>query len=241
MHELLHVFSFDDIYEKDAVYATTFIHPSVGQKFDAFFPNDLKCLISAYAPKFKNDTEKKEYISKMKQLVADYEETFYRDIIANEKRNTAVSIENENVSLFLKDSVKRNKQTYNYYYSIEVQDGKYSFTILDENKNVIDKTSGDAILVDGVIILKSAVLKNGLSTGLNRVSQGYSSMYENLNTDLRIYKYKKSVYDEEYSCLIETNFTLPEHCEVVSSKGFETTVQSNKNQSSNSEGLQIER
>ena len=64
LHELLHVFSFDDIYEKDNLYANTFIHPSMGEKYDVFFPNDLKCLISTYAPKFNNDKEKNEFLSR---------------------------------------------------------------------------------------------------------------------------------------------------------------------------------
>jgi len=224
LHELLHVFSFDDIYEKDAVYATTYIHPSVGEKYDAFLPNDLKCLISTYAPKFKSETEKQEYILKMKQLVSNYEQTFYKDIIDNEKRSTTAPIESENVSLLLKDSVKLNKQNYDYYYKIEIKDGIYTFEILDSNKKVIDKTQGEAILVDGVYVLKSACLKYGLSTNLERVRQGNKAIYENLLTDLRIYKYKKTIYDEDYSCLIATNFTLPEHCEVEESKGFKNTT-----------------
>ena len=229
LHELLHVFSFSDVYDRDAVYANSYIHPSVGDKYDVFLPNDLKCLISAYAPKLKNNAEKREYISNMKKLVSDYEKTFYRDVIAEEKRNTTVDIENGNISLILKNSIKQNKQTYNYYYKIEISNGRYNLNIFDENKNLLDSNQGEVIWVDGVYVLKDACLKHGLGSNLHRALQGNSVAYENLITDLRLYKYTKTIYDEEYSCLLATNFSLPEHCTVEASKGFETKVTSENN------------
>ena len=242
LHELLHVFSFDDVYDRDAVYANTFIHPSIGEKYDVFMPNDLKCLISTYAPKLNSNLEKRQYIEKMKQLVSNYETAFYRDVIASEKRSTTVPIENENVSLLLKDTIKSNKQSYDYYYKVEVQNGKYTFEILDGDKKVIDKVEGDAVFIDGVFILKDANLKYGLSRNLDRAMQGEIASYENLMTDIRIYKYRKTIYDEEYSCLVTTNFTLPEHCTVEASKGFETKVQNNEIVSGvNEEEYQAER
>ena len=51
-----------------------------------------------------------------------------------------------------------------------------------------------------------------------------------------MYKYKKTIYYEEYSCLLATNFSMPEHCTVEASKGFETKVNPEK-----SDEQQIER
>lgn len=237
LHELLHVFSFSDVYDRDAVYANTYIHPSVGDKYDVFLPNDLKCLISAYAPKLKSNAEKREYLSRMKQLVSDYENTFYKDVINEEKRSTTVDIENGNISLVLKNSIKQNKQSYDYYYRIEISNGRYVFDILDSNNNIIDSNQGEAVWVDGAYVLKDACLRYGLGSNLHRALQGSPASYENLITDLRLYKYTKTRYDEEYSCLLATNFTLPEHCTVEASKGFETKV----NQENTLDGQQIER
>lgn len=237
LHELLHVFSFSDVYDRDAVYANTFIHPSVGDKYDVFLPNDLKCLISTYAPKLKNNAEKREYISRMKQLVSDYEKTFYKDVIAEEKRNSAVDIENGDISLILKNSIIQNKQTYDYYYKIEIANGKYTLDIFDANKRLLDSNQGDVLWVDGVYVLKDACLRYGIGSNLHRAVEGSIASYENLLTDLRLYKYTKTRYDEEYSCLLATNFSLPEHCTVEESKGFEVKV----NQEKTNEESQIER
>lgn len=165
-HELLHVFGFKDVYfEKiNANYYHSLLNIINNSKdfytsdnFAVISPNDYRCLISVYAEKFKNKEEKNKFLENFKIKTKEYDSLYYG--IYKEANNLK--------GLDIYDNIIF-KGTYIYTkYEIVIKNNQYSFALLDENGNILDKCNGEAISVDGVLFLKNVKLEKGFLSNVD--------------------------------------------------------------------------
>lgn len=168
IHELLHVFGFDDVYKENTLkhMGNTYMKSGVNGMIT---PNDFKCLISLYAPKFESESEEKEAIVHYKQMIEDYETYYYdklSDIAKARYKNFSQQINIlEKSFTWYGERIVQGPNDFKFinYYELKVENKKYTFKIFDSNKKEIDTHSGEAVHCNGVIFLKDVELKEGIS------------------------------------------------------------------------------
>lgn len=164
IHELLHGFGKSDVYfiealsNVDRLYGNTIMNSDEGAKFKYLTPNDVKCLILLYAEK---DADKKQ----LKSILSEYTEQFYDHYTKSciEKAEIDDVLDREDFGFETKISVTDVDGTkFGYIYNIEVEDGRYLFTMYDLYTNQeIDRCEGKVLNRNGVMILRDVELKKG--------------------------------------------------------------------------------
>lgn len=162
LHETLHSFGFDDVYPyiTSVEHYNSAIHPI--NRFPIMTPNDYKCLIATYSPNFLNNDEKTEFIEKFSNKILEYEKYYY-GYITNKKNYQPLSFSTKEFCFKAKRTYSLiDKTIVEHNYQIDVKNDKYTFSIFDENFELLDKTSGKTLDINGVIYLKDVKLKHGL-------------------------------------------------------------------------------
>lgn len=179
VHELFHAFGISDVYlheDTEKHQGNTFIKPSLGRKVGILTPNDVKCLMALYAEKFENEVEQNTTISNYKKIIEEYEDYYY-NYFADEVRKDFQVTENITRENFYWQGYGSYKNNYNqsgeYFYKIRVENGKYTFNILDTQNNLLDTCTGEACNINGVVILKNVELKEGIAPGLKGNPNGF--------------------------------------------------------------------
>lgn len=186
LHELLHAFGFEDIYETpykdvDRYYGASAMNNE--DKDPIMHPNDVKILLSLYAKELKEENYDK-YIKKAKQLLKEYDD-FYYEYAAEKCKNNCIYPEKLVIIKNLDNPIKTTftrKRTYEdgyveqFTYQVEILNGFYILEVLDKKGNVIDHCEGDTYLKNGVVFLRDVELNKGLSL---LVSDHYSDGYTN--------------------------------------------------------------
>ena len=164
IHELLHAFGKNDVYfidalsETDRYYGNTIMNSDEGVKLKYLTPNDVKCLVLLYAEK---DMSKKE----MKEIVTSYTEQFYDHYTKSciEKAEIDGKFDSDDFGFDTQVRVMDVDGTkFGYVYNIQVEDGRYVFTIYDLYTNKeIDRCDGRVLNRNGVLVLRDVELKKG--------------------------------------------------------------------------------
>lgn len=181
LHELFHAFGADDVFTilttpfSSKHQGNTFLQSQIGNDVPLPTPNDMKCLLALYAPKFDNEEEKNSFLTRYESMLEEYEEVYY-----------------DQYSLYCKDTygdgelqqgnLSYSKTTYytahpelNHTHKITITGDKYLFEIYDKEKQLLDSASGDVVWVNGVAILRDVSFKEGLRPGHSKesFSDGY--------------------------------------------------------------------
>lgn len=164
-HELGHT-ALNDVYEiedRQSVYkkfqCNTYMNPAVGPELEMFTPNDVKCFISYFA---ESEEEAKALKPFLKEYTKNYYENFSKKCIekggqTKEFNKTDFEFESNLTSTALDGTV------YKYLYNLKVEDGKYFFEIIDEEKNkILESCEGETISINGMVVLKDVKLKKGI-------------------------------------------------------------------------------
>lgn len=173
LHELAHAFSCDDVFSilltkfSERHQANTILHPAIGEDIVLASPNDVKIFISLYAPKFKNDSEKQEFLTKQQQNLAAYEEFYYHAFAQHCKDNYYVSGEFQQKDFVYKNTIHYTATPqYNPTHHITLEGEHYTLQIFNNDEQLIDSAEGEVIWVDGIAILKEVRLSQGLKPGI---------------------------------------------------------------------------
>lgn len=162
LHETLHSFGFDDVYP----YITSVEHYNSAihqiNRFPLMTPNDYKCLIATYSPNFSNNEEKTKFIENFSDKISEYEKYYYSYVNHKKNYQPLSSSTKEFCFKAKKTQCLIDKTIVEHNYQIDVKNDTYTFSIFDENFELIDKTSGKTLDIDGVIYLKDAKFKHGL-------------------------------------------------------------------------------
>jgi len=182
-HELAHAFSLKDsyyIHNREAVWDNslnnTYMHYITEQNIGMFTPNDIKCWISVYA-------DSKQKAEDLLPFLNEYTENYY-DVYSKQCLKKCEKLNDFNLRNFEFESIieikYENGEKHGYKYNLIVENGKYKFLIYDKNTlSLMDDCSGEALYLNGVVVLKELKLTKGLMP--NNI---YYSFEEGVTQDL---------------------------------------------------------
>lgn len=173
LHETLHLFGDDDVF---TILTTQFSHkhqgntllqPQIGEDVMLFSPNDVRLLISQYAPKFKNDEEKQSFISQYTAMLEEYDEIYYSAYASHCKENYYAKGEFSSHSFTYQNTIHYTQTPeLNPTHIITVNENQYTLEIYNRDGVLLDSTSGEVYWKDGVAILRNVTLEKGLKPGI---------------------------------------------------------------------------
>lgn len=207
VHELLHAFGIEDVYDDVDYQMNTFINVAYGYKYSMITPNDYLFMAALCAPNFENEEQKQEYIAMVKQKHDEYSKKFYlihsKEFEERQKeslRKTGDSEEKIENSTRLEPvgetlDLTFDNKLYRVYEDkgvrIKIQDGKYTFAVLNADGEVLEKCSGSVYFVDDVVYLQNVKLSNftlGRATYTDfRISLNANTKFYNLDDLLTRY------------------------------------------------------
>lgn len=169
-HELLHAFGFNDVYlgkSTNKYQANSVISSEVGTAVSLITPNDYKCLMSLYTKKFESDEQKSQIIHDYKQVIDNYEDTYYQEYISYVKDKFEIDGNIYFTNFVWQGScgieIGEHSRT---DCKIEVCDDSYSISVKNEETGLEDTYEGDVYFKDGVCVLKEVTLKKGYDLGV---------------------------------------------------------------------------
>lgn len=192
-HEILHAFGLDDVYiskNTDRYIGNTYMKSPYGRQVGIITPNDYKCLLSLYTEKFDNDTEKQQTLEAHKKSVAEYEEYYYNYFTEKMVENYQLDQKVDRTQFVWHgfstfENKQQQKQVKNVF-TIKVKDNAYTLEIYDTEKNLLDSATGEVYQKNGVVILKEAQLKEGLTIGLSSHMKGFVQDFVLLKKDNKV-------------------------------------------------------
>lgn len=164
-HELMHAFGLTDVYEDQDDFVgkyqgTTFLKRETGEPMQMITPNDMKVLITLYAPK----CSKKEAAQKEKeysQFIDEYEKLYYAKFVDSCKGQlgNTTDMPQRNFTFHTRANFNQGNK---YRYYITIKDNQYTFQIQTPEGEILDSTQGEALWVNGGVVLKEVKLQKGL-------------------------------------------------------------------------------
>lgn len=176
-HELAHIFGIlSDQYNvgnnvtTDSHRGDTFIKPDTGSKINMLTPYDVSSVLALYTPQAKNKEDLKEKISFCQDFLVEYEAKYYdyyternKELITNS--DDSITFDKINADDEFTFTAEYSLFGHNFYtcnYEITYSNNEYTFKIFDVNGKLLDECSGDAVVQNDILTLKSVTLKNGL-------------------------------------------------------------------------------
>ena len=189
VHELTHGFGRNDVYDKSGIN-----YPN-GINYDTYMfvrypesifpqmltPDDYVQLLSEYSKKYNTDAEKEACIQRCKYLLQEYKNKYYQtfaDTLNDKFQTDGKKIKNaeaENYN-FSRTIVYTDGEMAKHLYQLEVKDGRYKLTILNDDGEVIDCAKGEVIQHGNYKFLKNIYLKHGI-TPLNKDDNSLGKEY----------------------------------------------------------------
>lgn len=175
IHELLHLFGFDDVHTLKAFettnkyYGNTIMKSSHGNSgINLLTPNDMKVIMSVFTKKMSKK-ELDEKLNIWTSKLDDYENEYYKYFSERvlERSEASDRIEKGNYAYTGRYQLTElDGSVYKLNYEIRLKDDRYILKIFDKNNTMIDETNGDIFWNDGVAVLKNVELKKGITPGV---------------------------------------------------------------------------
>lgn len=184
VHEILHSFGFDDVYNRDVLKLTDKMYGNTAvnaqHTINKMTPNDFLMLASMYAPKFTSEEEKQEYIAKVRNEFEDYAQFYIRHVAGYRNFKTTRDF---NIDFEFTGKYKSLINDLVHNYKVSVKDGEYDFSIYDKDWNILDNAKGEFFVADGVGFFRNVELQKSV-TPLSTTSE----QYEGYISDFIIYQ-----------------------------------------------------
>lgn len=193
IHELMHAFGFDDMYQVtvvDGLKQTTHTSKYKGDTFMQVVgknrvmkitPNDFALLCALYIPKGSDE----QYKADIKKMIEDYKQEYYNHYndLCLELVRTKSMFEDRTI-LPPTQKLKSVKGMFTYgdkdlndvevTYVVKLDKDKYRVELYEKDV-LLDSCEGDVLRTENFLILKSCTLKNGMTPKhiFNHVEEGY--------------------------------------------------------------------
>ena len=179
IHELLHAFGLDDIYTYGERKTTDVNHKNTmmlgyGASGSVLTPNDLKCLLSAYAEQYTKQ-ELEEYIFKAKQIAEIYQEYYYQNRVEKIKESEQkefINLDGQNVySKFSASLTTLSSSLNSQNIIVKIVGNEYIVEISGGGRDKISIAKGKVIEVDGVKVLQNVKFSGTFEHGLKKENE----------------------------------------------------------------------
>ncbi|MBQ8792485.1 MAG: hypothetical protein IJZ62_02595 [Clostridia bacterium] len=173
LHELLHIFGMDDVYDNKVEHLDTFMNVFTDDSLKMITPNDYKLLVACYAKDLSalNEEDRAEYIKSLQQKIEDYSVKYYSYYSQREQKNRAMSNLDLNCSITMSMQEKQSEESLDLTFNVcltamgqkvrvVIEENSYNVYTFSENGKLVENCEGEVFEADGEIFLQGVHLQD---------------------------------------------------------------------------------